>query len=83
LCKARSLQLEMKAILEFNLPEEKYEHESAISGVKYRLMVETIYDEVFRPHLKHDKPLLNSYLTNKEREVIEAIWNEIKEHIND
>jgi len=43
----------MKAILEFNLPEEQSEHADAINGTQWRCAVQTI-DQTLRNRLKHD-----------------------------
>lgn len=43
----------MKAILEFNLPEEGEEHEAAVKGMKYKCQVEDIWQVFFRPRHKH------------------------------
>lgn len=42
----------MKATLSFNLPEEKYEFESAVNGTKYRGIMWDI-NEAIRAYLKH------------------------------
>jgi len=42
----------MKAILEFNLPEERYEHRSALQGADLRLIVCNM-DNILRGFLKH------------------------------
>lgn len=44
----------MKAILEFDLPEERDEHEDALSGWKWRSLVENLDDEL-RSVVKYDK----------------------------
>ena len=46
----------MKAVLEFNLPEEQSEHRLAIDGWKWRSVVCDIADKL-RSHLKHDDDL--------------------------
>jgi uncharacterized lipoprotein YehR (DUF1307 family) len=43
----------MKGILEFNLPEEKEDFETAQKGWKYKSMYEEVWDKVFRPYHKH------------------------------
>lgn len=43
----------MKAILEFNLPEEREEHTEALNGWKYKLQLDEVWDKVFRPAYKH------------------------------
>lgn len=45
----------MKAILEFNLPDESYEHDNAINGHKWRELVCDI-DQQCRTWLKHGCP---------------------------
>jgi hypothetical protein len=43
----------MKGVLEFNLPEEREEFETAQKGVDYKLALETVWNQVFRPYYKH------------------------------
>lgn len=73
----------MKVTIEFNLPDEKFEYEATFNATANKIKLDSLYDEVFRPHFKYDKPILNSYLTNKEKEIIEKIWDEISEFLND
>ena len=46
----------MKAILEFNLPEEHNEHQVALDGWKWKAVVSEIAESM-RSHLKHDDDL--------------------------
>jgi hypothetical protein len=43
----------MKGILVFKLPEEQEEFETAVNAMGYRIVVDEIYDKVFRPYYKH------------------------------
>jgi hypothetical protein len=43
----------VKAILEFNLPEEKEDHETAIRGTDYKIALEDM-DNYFRNRLKYE-----------------------------
>lgn len=43
----------MKAILQFDLPEETVEHQDALNGTKYKCIIDDIWNEVFRPAMKH------------------------------
>jgi hypothetical protein len=43
----------MKGILEFNLPEEREEFETAVKAGKYSAAIDEIGNEVFRPARKH------------------------------
>jgi len=42
----------MKAIIEFSLPEEQYEHKAALQGSSLRVVISTI-DHTLRGYLKH------------------------------
>jgi hypothetical protein len=57
----------MKAILEFNLPEEAEEHSDALNGYKYRYALDEVYERVFRPSRKHGygDPEINELLKNE------------------
>tara|TARA_A100001037_G_scaffold244817_1_gene225988 strand:+ start:119860 stop:120186 length:327 start_codon:yes stop_codon:yes gene_type:complete len=44
----------MKATLEFNLPEEKSDHEDAVNGANWRRVVELILEDL-RERRKYDK----------------------------
>lgn len=43
----------MKAILEFNLPEDTEDFKVAQKGMEYKLALEDVWNEVFRPNFKH------------------------------
>lgn len=42
-----------KAVLEFNLPEEREDFEEALAGWSYRLALSEVMEQVFRPARKH------------------------------
>lgn len=46
----------MKAILEFNLPEETQEYVDHMNGPKYAIAMEEVTQQVFRPARKHGYP---------------------------
>lgn len=78
----------MKTTLEFDLPEERDQLENAINGSLYKARIDTLYNDVFRPHLKYDKPIIGAdpkrqELSDEQREVIEAIWKKVAEHFED
>lgn len=78
----------MKTILEFDLPEEKDQLENAINGSLYKARIDTLYTDVFRPHLKYDKPIIGAdpkwqELSDEQREVIEVLWKKVAEHLED
>lgn len=78
----------MKTILEFDLPEEKDQLENAINGSLYKARIDTLYTDVFRPHLKYDRPIIGAdpkwqELSDEQREVIEALWKKVAEHLED
>lgn len=74
----------MKAILEFNLPEDREEFENATKGSIYKMKINTLYDGVFRPHIKYDKKLFDDHdLTDEEFDIIERIWKKVSEHLEE
>lgn len=78
----------MKTTLEFDLPEEREELQAALKGSLYKTRLETLYNDVFRPHLKYDKPIIGAdpkwqELSDEQREVIEALWKKVAEHLED
>ena len=79
----------MKSTLEFDLPEERDELNDALNGGKYKARIDTLYDEVFRPHMKYNKPILTKdessmqELTDEQLEIIEQIWENVFKHFED
>jgi len=73
----------MKAILEFNLPEEKEDHLDALNGSRYKCQIDTLYNEVFRPHIKYGQPLTPNVDKEIEYEVLSAIWKQVNRHFED
>jgi len=79
----------MKSTLEFDLPEEKDELKDALNGSVYKSRIDTLYDEVFRPHMKYNKPLMAKdessmqELTDEQLEIIEQIWENVLKHFED
>jgi len=65
----------MKAILEFTLPEEKYEHKAALQGADLRLTVSNL-DNMLRGFLKHG----HSFKTATE--ALEAIRASLREDLD-
>jgi len=57
----------MKAILEFNLPEEEPEHKYALAGLDALLVIEDICNEI-RNHLKYGGGEFHDFQTD--------VWNE-------
>lgn len=76
----------MKAILEFNLPEEREEHEDALNGVKYKCQLDEIWDKVWRPYLKHgySNSRINELLQKEEcEELFNLLMNLYREQVDD
>lgn len=71
-----------KATLEFNLPEERDDHVNALYGSVYKMKIDTIYSEVFRPVFKYDQPVNGKVLSGAERELLEQVWELIYEHFD-
>lgn len=45
-----------KAKLEFKLPEEQEGFNDALNGSDYKVQLEDVWNNVFRPHYKHGYP---------------------------
>jgi hypothetical protein len=74
----------MKTTISFTLPEEREELDAALKGSLYKASIDELYDQVFRPHLKYDKPILEEEeLTEEQFLVIEALWKKVAEHFED
>ena len=73
----------MKAIIEFDLPEEREEHLNALNGSKYKDKIDMMYDVVFRPHLKYEKPIIKDQLTAEHEEVARALLVKLIDHFAD
>ena len=67
----------MKAVLEFNLPEEQHEHRLAIDGWKWRSVVGDIADRLLSA-LKHDDDL-----TPETAACLEKLWKEVFRMLKD
>lgn len=75
----------MKAKLEFDLPEEREEHEDALNGTKYKLQLEDIWNKMFRPRHKHgyDDQQINDIVQRPEGEKLMDYLEEIYKEIID
>ena len=77
----------MKAILEFNLPEELEEYSDAIKGYAYREAFEQVWEQIFRPRYKHGhkNEVINAILLDDKAQALmdylEEIYLEIKEGV--
>lgn len=79
----------MKSTIKFNLPEEREELNNALNGSRYKARIDTLYDRVFRPHIKHGKPLIAKSeiemeeLTQEQLAIIEQVWYNVFNHFED
>lgn len=65
-----------KLKLEFDYYEEKEEFEDALNGTKHRLIIDEIWQEVFRPYYKHgysNEQIENLIIENEE--VVEKLMD--------
>jgi hypothetical protein len=72
----------MKATLEFNLPEERDDHINALYGSIYKVKIDTLYDDVFRPIFKYGQHVKGKVLSVSERELLEQVWELLYEHFD-
>lgn len=70
----------MKATIEFNLPEEKESLQNALIADRMAIAIDRIYDDIFRPVIKHgdDAKLAETY-----REIWEKIHTHFQEALDD
>lgn len=66
----------MKAILEFNLPEESEEHRLALDGIKYSCAVDEVFTWI-RSQLKY-----NDHITEDQSQILESLREHLSEYIN-
>jgi hypothetical protein len=69
----------MKAILEFNLPEDKSEFEDASNGTKWKLLVWDL-DQYLRSQIKYNSDNLTDEAYNKLEKVREQLHDLIREN---
>lgn len=75
-----------KAILEFNLPEEREEFEDARNGTTYKIQLDDIWNKVFRPRHKHGyaNEILNKFMnTSTGTKVMDALEELYREAIRE
>ena len=65
----------MKAILEFDLPEETTDHSDAINGFKYKLIIANL-DEHLRQELKYNDKL-SAESQKAFASIREFLWSQI------
>ena len=83
--------MECKAKLEFNLPEQQESFDDALKGTKYKLLVDDIWNTVFRPYFKHGyrDAEINKILENmgddasKLMNYLADLWHETKSEYDD
>ena len=66
----------MKAILEFNLPEEATEHRTALNGWKWKAVLRSLYYDTLRPYWEYGDDLQKSKFA-------EEIWKKLYEKLQD
>jgi hypothetical protein len=79
----------MKAILEFNLPEEKEEYFDALNGQKSAVAFTEVWDKLFRPRHKYGygddriNELMFDPVVSEIMEFLEKKYLKLKEDIYD
>ena len=68
----------MKAILEFQLPEDTIDHNDALNGYKYRDVLYEFYNDSLRRRLKYVEETLP-----KEAVLLEQLWEELRQLLQD
>lgn len=56
-----------------------------IKGPKYKMVLDNLYQECFRPHLKYGISILDQAkeMTDKESEIIRAIWEKVYQYMSE
>lgn len=56
-----------------------------IKGPRYKMVIDELYSECFRPHIKHNLGLLDpkKELTKKEHEIIQAMWDKVSTYLSE
>ena len=72
----------MKAILEFDLPEEQYEFNSAVNGCQWNNLVSDV-DEKLRQEIKHQNFNGITPVAGVEPQVLENCYTEALQHVRD
>ncbi len=73
----------MKAILEYQLPEEMDSYEDAMNGTKMRIALDEVWNQAFRPRHRHgySNQRLNQLLETEEvaeaMDIIEQIYKDV------
>ncbi len=54
-----------------------------IKGPKYHRILDELYTQVFRPHIKHGVSILeaNKEMDEKESEIVHAIWEKLNTYL--
>lgn len=79
----------MKGILEFDLPEEREDFETAQHGWKYKCMIDDVWEKLFRPYHKHGysnaeiNELLEKEDCQKLLQHLEGLYREVKNSYED
>ena len=73
----------MKFAIEFNLPEEEKEAVECIRGSYFKMKIDSLYDEVFRPSFKHDAPIVGDTLTEEQRDFLFQVWTLVNDHFSE
>ncbi|MGZ3775293.1 MAG: hypothetical protein ACXVCY_18705 [Pseudobdellovibrionaceae bacterium] len=56
-----------------------------IRGPKYRIVLDHIYDEVFRKHIKYGVSVIDSdkEMDERESEIVQAVWDKLNQYLSD
>jgi hypothetical protein len=78
----------MQVSMHFKLPRDEEKFLACLKGIHNKKKLESLYEEVFRPHIKYNLPILPSKnpsrmqeLTQEQLDVIHALWNKVANHI--
>ena len=62
---------------------ERDDVEHHINGPRYYYQIDSLYDRVFRPYMKHGISIIdNKEATDLEQEVVRKLWEKVSEHFD-
>lgn len=67
---------------------ERFEPEDLIDmikGPKYRIILDGIYDDVFRPHIKYGVSVIENdkEMDDRESEIVHALWEKLRTYLSE
>ena len=61
---------------------DRYTLLSLVNAMSNQLNIESLYQDVFRPHIKYDAEINGKPISERDNEVIQYLWEKCFEHFN-